>query len=112
MGDGVVVERLPNNCEVLFRCESLNDLTYESLKNNIDRLKSRADKNAYWDYAVPMQNGSILGCYEFYNLQIVDSVNNKLLSQIEYTPGICITGCCFDGAIMDTATKEIVLSNK
>ena len=103
---------LTNNCEVLFRCESLNDLTYESLKNNIDRLKSRADKNAYWDYAVPMQNGSILGCYEFYNLQIVDSVNNKLLSQIEYTPGICITGCCFDGAIMDTATKEIVLSNK
>ena len=102
---------LTSNCEVLFWCNSLQELTYDALEKNIDNLKSKADRNAYWDYAVPMRNGNILGCYEFYNLHIVSPENNNLLIPIAYTPGICITDCRFEGAIMDTITGEIITSN-
>lgn len=89
---------------------------WEDLKNEPDKLnffdyKGTEYRHAYWDYAIPTVNNQLLCCFENYRLIHVDASNGNIHDEIEYTPGIAISGCKFKSVIADEETKHIIRCN-
>ena len=52
-------------------------------------------QDTYWDLAIPWHDGTLIGCFESYNLMHVVTTDNKLLGTVEYRPGISVLACKF-----------------
>ncbi len=96
------------NRQKLLYCKDINNLDYQKLEHKMMINSSCANTNAFWDFAVPMSNDNILGCYEFYNLIEVNASNNALLNEVEYYPGIAIAKCNFDDEIFNEDLNDII----
>ena len=91
---------------------------WEDMKNESEHplffdYKGEADEytHAYWDYAIPSEDGRLLCCYENYRLIQVNARNGRIYDEIPYTPGIAICGCKFKNIIADEDTKGLIRDN-
>ena len=57
------------------------------------------DGHAYWDFAIPWGKDKLIGCYENFRLELLDSESGKEIRTIEYTPGNAIQDCYFTKSI-------------
>ena len=95
----------------LYYCKDIKALTYQSLEKNFKKHTKNAHQNAFWDFAVPQNSNTLLGCYESYNLISVNAADNMLLDTVEYFPGISIFGCNFSNADIDEGVQLIIKVN-
>ena len=95
----------------LYYCKDIKALTYESLEANFKEHTKNAHQTAFWDFAVPQNSDTLLGCYESYNLISVNAEDNMLLDTVEYFPGISIFGCDFSNADIDEGAQLIIEAN-
>lgn len=95
----------------LYYCKNIKALTYQSLEENFKKHTKNAHQNAFWDFAVPQNSNTLLGCYESYNLISVNAADNMLLDTVEYFPGISIFGCNFSNASIDEGAQLIIKAN-
>lgn len=95
----------------LFYCDNLRDLTYQSLENGFEEHTKNANQNAFWDFVVPQNSETLLGCYESYNLISINAKDNQLLDTIDYYPGISIFDCDFSNATIDEGARLIISAN-
>lgn len=61
-------------------------------------------------FAIPWWDGTLIGCFESYNLMHIANADNNLLNAIDYFPGVSILGCKFDDGYVENDTIEIVAS--
>ena len=73
----------------------LRGLTYRQMKDAFRNSFAVVHQDTYWDLAIPWWDGTLIGCFESYNLMHIAAANNKLLGAIEYRPGISILNCKF-----------------
>lgn len=73
----------------------LRGLTYRQMKDAFRNSFAGVHQDTYWDLAIPWWDGTLIGCFESYNLMHIAAANNKLLGAIEYRPGISILNCKF-----------------
>ena len=102
---------LTDNRECLSYHGDLRELDYRGLREAMDTPLQEGPEGAYWDYAIPWHDGSLMGCYEFYRLARLRPSDNQLLEQIEYEPGISVIGCTFRHIDADDETKRIIREN-
>ena len=102
---------LTSNRECLFYHGDLRKLTYQKLRDILQKGFLEAPENAYWDFAIPWSDGNLIGCFEFYKLISVAASDNKLLGPIHYYPGISILGCSFKEVNADAEALKIIQAN-
>ncbi len=97
--------------EKLIYIDNLKNIKY----SNIDQISSRkigdCGGNAYWNYAIPYTQSTLIGCYESYNLVSIDLKTGEILHNIEYYPGVSIKRCSFANTKMDLDVKKIIENN-
>ena len=59
-----------------------------------------------WDFAAPLSDGNILGCYESYHLIVINTETRELMSRIEYDPEVAICGCIFKNLKENETVQE------
>lgn len=84
----------------------LHSLSYKSL----DQAFKRGSGSIEWHFAVPWLYGTLLVCYNSYQLAKVVPKTDKFLWQ-GYYPGVSICGCSFKNARIDDVVKHIVEQN-
>lgn len=94
----------------LYYCKDIKALTYQSLEKTLRSIQKCTSK-CFWDFAVPQNSNTLLGCYESYNLISVNAADNMLLDTVEYFPGISIFGCNFSNADIDEGVQLIIKVN-
>ena len=77
---------------MLFRSRGL---TYQQMKDAFQNSFAGVHQDTYWDLAVPWWDGTLIGCFESYNLMHISADKNSLRDAIEYDSGISILGCKF-----------------
>lgn len=102
---------LTSNRECLFYHEDLRKLTYQKLREILQKGFLEAPGGAYWDYAIPWSDGNLIGCFDSYHLTGVSALDNRLLDPIDYDPGISILGCSFRDVSADTEAIDIIRAN-
>ena len=91
--------------------KNLHTLTYKDLKNDLNRNIGDDDGHAYWDFAVPWLNDSLIGCCGFFHMIGVDLITGELMEETTYYPGISIYLCNFKNALIDEASRSIIIYN-
>lgn len=102
---------ITDNREYLSYQRSLEGLTYQRLRDSFQNDFKDVHQDTYWSYAIPWHDGSLIGCFEGYNLTHVAASDNKLLDSIAYYPGISIFGCRFKGIQADDETRDVIAAN-
>ena len=91
MSEAIITD---NRRHLLYR-RPLKGLTYQQMKDAFQNLFVGVHQDTYWDLAIPWWDGTLIGCFESYNLIHVATIYNRLLDIVEYSPGISILGCKF-----------------
>lgn len=107
MSEAVITD---NRRHLLYK-KPLRELTYQQMKDTFQNSFAGVHQDTYWDLAVPWWDGSLIGCFESYNLMHVTAVDNELLDAVEYYPGISVIGCKFFNIYTDNVTREIIAIN-
>lgn len=102
---------ITENREYLSYQKELKGLTYQKLRDTFQNDFRDVHQDTYWSYAVPWHDGSLVGCFEGYNLIGVAASDNRLLEPIEYFPGISIFGCRFRGIQAEQETRDAIAAN-
>lgn len=76
------------------------------MKDAFQNSFAEVHQDTYWDLAIPWYDGTLIGCFESYNLIHVITVNNKLLDEINHRPGISILSCKFDNICTNNNTTR------
>ena len=87
-------------------------MSYAEIAEKMAKCSSNANQYVFWNFAVPKNDGKILGCHESYNLIEISAENNALLDSISYYPGISIAGCKFIRTVTDEYVRAIINANK
>ena len=74
----------------------LKGFTYQQMKNAFQNSFAGVHQDTYWDFSIPWCDGTLIGCFESYNLKYVVTTDNKLLGAVEYRPGTSILRCQFN----------------
>lgn len=107
MSEAVITD---NRRHLLYQ-KPLRGLTYQQMKDTFQDSFAGVHQDTYWDLAVPWRDGTLIGCFESYNLMHVTAVDNELLDAVEYYPGISVIGCKFFNIYSDNVTREIITIN-
>lgn len=83
----------------LYYTVNYHHCTYTEIKNGFMKDIGSYDGHAYWDFAIPWGKDKLIGCYENFRLELLDSESGKEIRTIEYTPGNAIQDCCFTKSI-------------
>ena len=65
------------------------------MKDAFQNSFANVHQDTYWDLAIPWWDGTLVGCFGFYNLVHVAVADNELLNAFEYCPGIAVLSCNF-----------------
>lgn len=87
---------ITDNRRYLLYQKPLQGLTYQQMKDAFQNSFVGVHQDTYWDLAIPWFDGTLIGCFESYNLMHVATDDNKLLDTIEYCPGVSVLGCKFN----------------
>lgn len=107
MSEAIITD---NRRHLLYK-KPLSGLTYQQMEEAFQHSFTGVHQDTYWDLATPWCDGTLIGCFESYNLTHVSVEHNQLLDAIEYYPGISILGCKFDRVYADNDTVEIIAAN-
>ena len=69
------------------------------------------DGHAYWDFAIPWSKDKLIGCYENFQLELLDFQSGKGIRTLEYTPSNAIHNCCFSKSICSKEVLEHIIIN-
>jgi len=104
MSEAVITD---NRRHLLYQ-KPLRGLTYQQMKDAFQNSFAGVHQDTYWDLAIPWYDGTLIGCFESYNLMHVATDDNELLDMIKYCPGISTLGCKFYGAHVDDIAKKFI----
>lgn len=97
---------ITDNRQHLLYQRPLKGFTYQQMKDAFQNSFAGVHPDTYWDLAIPWYDGTLIGCFESYNLMHVTTVNNELLNTIEYCPGISVLGCKFNHMNLNHSTND------
>ena len=89
MSEAIITD---NRRHLLYQ-KPLRGLTYQQMKEAFQNCFAGVHQDTYWDLAIPWWDGTLIGCYESYNLMHVATDDNELLDTVEYCSGMSRTGC-------------------
>ena len=89
MSEAIITD---NRRHLLYQ-KPLRGLTYQQMKDVFQDSFIGVHQDTYWDLAIPWYDGTLIGCFESYNLMYIAIAGNDLLGGIKYSPGISILGC-------------------
>ena len=104
MSEAIITD---NRRHLLYQ-KPLRGFTYQQMKDAFQNSFIGVHQDTYWDLAIPWQDGTLIGCFESYNLMHVITANNALLDAIEYCPGISVLSCEFNGIYTDDNCKAML----
>ena len=87
---------ITDNRQHLLYQRPLKGFTYQQMKNAFQNSFAGVHQDTYWDFSIPWCDGTLIGCFESYNLKYVVTTDNKLLGAVEYRPGTSILRCQFN----------------
>lgn len=108
--DGREVIFLQDSAKIYY-CEDITECKMEDIEGGFIRESDSYGAYAYWDFIIPWNDKTLLGCFENYRVIIIDSESKELGEEVEYMPGISICGCSFENISADPETKQIILRN-
>lgn len=111
LADNMSETIITDNKRHLLYQKPLRGLTYRQMKDAFQDSFVGVHQDAYWDLAIPWYDGTLIGCFESYNLMHVTAGDNRLLDAIEYCPGISVFGCKFNNICADDTAKKIIATN-
>jgi len=91
MSEAIITD---NRRHLLYQ-KPLRGLTYQQMKDAFQNCFAGVHQDTYWDLAIPWHDGTLIGCFESYNLIHLSATRNELLDTIESCPGVSILGCSF-----------------
>ena len=108
LADDISEAIITDNRRHLLYQQPLRGLTYQQMKDAFQNSFIGVHQDTYWDLAIPWCDGTLIGCFESYNLMHVTTANNALLDAIEYCPGISVLSCEFNGIFTDDNCKAVL----
>ncbi|MDD3361799.1 MAG: hypothetical protein PHW34_09030 [Hespellia sp.] len=90
---------------------NLNHCSYEDIESGFRMLLGNYDGHAYWDYAVPLNQNTLLCCFESYRLITINIEDGCSGDEIEYAPGVAICGCSFHDIKADEDVLDTIRTN-
>lgn len=109
MSEAIITD---NRRHLLYQ-KPLKGFTYQQMKDAFQNSFAGVHQDTYWDLAIPWHDGTLIGCFESYNLIHVTATGNELLNTVTYCPGISILECKFSRrACLDEDIKELVMVNR
>lgn len=91
MSEAIITD---NRRHLLYQ-KPLSALTYQQMKDAFQSSFAGVQQDTYWDLAIPWYDGTLIGCFESYNLIHLSATRNELLDTIESCPGVSVLGCNF-----------------
>lgn len=107
MSEAIITD---NRRHLLYQ-KPLRGLTYQQMKDAFQNCFASVHQDTYWDLAIPWYDGTLIGCFESYNLIHLSATCNELLDIIGYTPGISILQCRFKRIYASADAKELIIAN-
>ena len=107
MSEAIITD---NRRHLLYQ-KPLKGFTYQQMKDAFQNSFAGVHQDTYWDLAIPWYDGTLIGCFESYNLLHIRAMDNLLLGRDIYNPGISILNCNFRNAYMSDETREITSAN-
>ena len=84
---------ITDNRQHLLYQRPLQGLTYQQMQDAFQNSFIGVHQDTYWDLAIPWRDGTLIGCFDSYNLMHDATVANQLLDTIESCPDISVLGC-------------------
>lgn len=89
----------------------MSKLTYKQLNEDFKKNIGDTDGHTYWDFAVLLSDGNILGCYESYHLIVINTEMGELMSRVDYDSGAVICGGSFKNLKENENVQDIIKRN-
>ena len=95
----------------LFHQRNLRSLTYQELNNKLNNDANQSSFDMNWDFVIPWEKDTMIGCFDGYKLVGINTKNNELMNEIIYYPGVSIINCTFRNIDADDETYKFIRFN-
>ena len=102
---------LSRNSADLAWMNDLRSVSYKRIVETFDRHIGNEKGYYCWNYVVPWQDNKMLGCFETYQIVLVDRDTGERTNPVKYEPGLSLTGCMFTNINANDDVKSLIKSS-
>lgn len=88
--------------------DALSDVTYEAIHEMFENHIGNEKGYYSWNYVVPWRHNKMLGCFETFQIALIDRHTGEQTDPVKYEPGLSLAGCIFSNIKADDNVKELI----